>query len=68
MPMTAKDQKETFNALIEETLGETCDYQLVRNIHEHLTDMLEEKADENFVEKLELWDSIGTDEEEHDIY
>ena len=46
MPMTAKDQKETFNALIEETLGETCDYQLVRNIHEHLTDMLEEKADD----------------------
>ncbi len=46
MPMTAKDQKETFNTLIEETLGETCDYHLVRSIHEHLTDMLEEKGDD----------------------
>ncbi|MEA6053048.1 hypothetical protein ONJ65_23570, partial [Salmonella enterica subsp. enterica serovar Montevideo] len=26
------------------------------------------EIDENFVEKLELWDSIGTDEEEYDIY
>ena len=26
------------------------------------------EIEENFVEKLELWDSIGTDEEEYDIY
>lgn len=46
MPMTAGDQKETFNTLVEETLGETCDYQLVKNIHEQLTAMIEEKKDE----------------------
>ena len=46
MPMTAGDQKEAFNTLVEETLGETCDYQLVKNIHEQLTAMIEEKKDE----------------------
>ena len=44
--MTAGDQKEAFNTLVEETLGETCDYQLVKNIHEQLTAMIEEKKDE----------------------
>lgn len=46
MPMTAGDQKETFNLLVEETLGETCDYDLVKNIHEQLTAMIEEKKDD----------------------
>ncbi len=46
MPMTAGDQKETFHMLIEETLGETCDYTLVKNIHEQLTAMIEEKKDD----------------------
>ncbi|MCI8951511.1 MAG: DUF4317 domain-containing protein [Lachnospiraceae bacterium] len=46
IPMTAGDQKETFHTLIEETLGETCDYALVKNIHEQLTAMIEEKKDD----------------------
>lgn len=46
MPMSAGDQKETFNQLVEETLGETCDYALVKNIHEQLTAMIEEKKDD----------------------
>ena len=36
MPMSAGGQKETFNAIIEETLGEDCAYEVVRNIHEKL--------------------------------
>ena len=74
MPMTAKDQKETFNALIEETLGETCDYQLVRNIHEHLTDMLEEKADDPeplLLDKQQvrrLLEESGADEEKMEAF
>lgn len=46
MPMSADDQKETFQAIIQETLGEDCDYNVVRNIHDNLNDMIEEKKDE----------------------
>ena len=42
VPLTAKDQKTTFQSVISETLGEDCDYEVVRNIHENLNEMLEE--------------------------
>ena len=45
IPLTAESQKETFNYLIEDTLGEDCDYEVVKNIHEHLTEMVEETKD-----------------------
>ena len=46
IPMSAKNQKETFQAIVEETLGENCDFETVKNIHESLNEMLEEKADD----------------------
>lgn len=45
IPMSAKTQKETFQAIVEETLGENCDFEAVMSIHESLNDMLEEGAD-----------------------
>lgn len=42
LPLTAGSQKETFQALIEETLGEEADYEVVKSIHENLTEMIEE--------------------------
>lgn len=45
-PMSAGGQKETFQALVEETLGEECEYEVVKNIHEKLNEMIEEKKDE----------------------
>ena len=42
LPMSAGSQKETFQALIEETLGEEAEYEIVKNIHENLTEMIEE--------------------------
>lgn len=45
VPLTAGNQKETFNTLIEETLGEDCSYEVVRNIHENLNEMIEEQKD-----------------------
>lgn len=45
-PLSAGDQKDTFNAMIEETLGEDCDYEAVRNIHEKLQELVEERKDE----------------------
>ena len=52
IPLTAKDQKYTFQAVISDTLGDTCDYEIVRNIHDNLNEMIEE-AKEN-PEPLEL--------------
>lgn len=42
LPLTAGSQRETFQALIEETLGEEAEYEVVKNIHENLTEMIEE--------------------------
>lgn len=46
LPLSAGGQKETFQALIEETLGETCDIEVVKNIHGKLTEMVEEHKEE----------------------
>ncbi|MCM1091494.1 MAG: DUF4317 domain-containing protein [Muribaculum sp.] len=45
-PMSAGAQKETFQTLIEETLGETCELEMVKNIHEKLQEMVEEHKEE----------------------
>lgn len=52
IPLDADTQKETFNGLITDTLGEECDYNLVKNIHEILNEKLEEFKDSP--EPLEL--------------
>ena len=46
LPLSAGGQKETFQALIEETLGETCDIETVKTIHEKLTELAEEHKEE----------------------
>jgi len=45
IPLSAKSQKETFRSIVEETLGENCDFENVKNIHESLNEMLEEHRD-----------------------
>ena len=46
MPMSANTQKETFQMLIEDTLGEDGDYEIIRNIHDTLNEMIEEHKEE----------------------
>ena len=46
MPMSANTQKETFQMLIEDTLGEDGDYETLRNIPDTLNDMIEEHKEE----------------------
>ena len=50
--MSADSQKETFQVLLEDTLGDEGDYETVRNIHETINEMIEEHKDEP--EPLEL--------------
>lgn len=52
MPMSADTQKEAFQLLIEDTLGEDGNYEIIRNIHDTLNDMIAEHKEEP--EPLEL--------------
>ncbi len=42
LPLSAASQKETFHSLIEETLGDDAEYEVVKSIHENLTEMIDE--------------------------
>ena len=42
LPLSAGTQKEDFQALIEEKLGDEVEKEVVKNIHENLTEMIEE--------------------------
>lgn len=46
LPLSAGGQKETFHTLIEETLGETCDIEVVKNIHEKINEMVQEHKED----------------------
>ena len=46
LPLSAGGQKETFQNIVEETLGDACDYEVLKNIHERLHEMIEEKKEE----------------------
>lgn len=45
-PLSAKGQKESFQMLIEDTLGEDCAYDTVVSIHEKLNEWVESQKDE----------------------
>ena len=46
LPLPAGSQKESFHALIEETLAETCSIEAVINIHERLNEIIEEHKED----------------------
>ena len=46
LPLSAGNQKETFQALVEETLGSDCEFETVKNIHDKLSELAEEHKDE----------------------
>lgn len=46
IPLSARDQKETFNTIVEETLGADCDYEAVKTIHTKLAEMTEERSED----------------------
>ena len=46
LPLPARSQKETFNNILEESLGLDCDYEVVKTIHENLNQMLAETSEE----------------------
>ncbi len=54
VPLSAGVQKEAFQTLIKETLGEACEYEIVKNIHEKLSEIIEEHKIQEIAEPLTL--------------
>lgn len=52
IPLSAENQKVTFNEILSEILGEECNFEMVRCIHDNLQEMIEENKEEP--EPLEL--------------
>lgn len=46
VPMPAGDQKSTFQYLVSDTLGDSCNFDTVKTLHDNLTEMIEEYKDE----------------------
>lgn len=46
LPLTSKGQKEAFQSIIEETLGDNCDFESVKAIHINLQEIIEEHKEE----------------------
>ncbi len=51
-PISAPEQKDIFEAVVQNTIGEDADYDIMRNIHDNLNDMIEDH--EGDPEPLEL--------------
>ena len=68
-PLSAGGQRDSFNALVEDTLGEDCAYDTVINIHERLTELVEAQKDEpepvvlTKSEVKRLFEDCGVEEE-----
>ena len=62
VPLPAKQQKETFTSLVSEALGEEADLEVVKNIHENLEQIIEEKKQESpapvMLDKSEMKDLL----------
>lgn len=56
IPQTAGSQKDNFRMVLEDTLGEHCDYEVVKNVHENLNQILEENKDNPDPVELEQTD------------
>ncbi len=54
IPMPAATQKEGFNELITETLGDSCDYETICNIHENINEIIEEQKELKISEPVVL--------------
>lgn len=46
IPMSAKDQAQTFQGIVEEVMGDNCGFDAVKNIHDSLHELLEETKNE----------------------
>lgn len=73
-PLSAGGQRDSFNALVEETLGEDCAYDTVMNIHEKLNEWVESQKDSpepavlTKPEVKRLFEECGVEEEKMETF
>ncbi|MCR5720469.1 MAG: DUF4317 domain-containing protein [Lachnospiraceae bacterium] len=46
LPLTASEQKESFNEVIEETFEDTCSFRTIKNIHEKMNEIIDDHVDD----------------------
>ena len=65
LPMPADQQKEVFQAILQETLEDECSYEVLQAVHEQVMEKLEEQKQEKNAEPLKLtkYDVIDVMEE-----
>lgn len=69
IPMPANTQKETFQTIVAETLGDSCDYNTIKTVHENLNELIEEKKgmpNAGIIDKKEvrqIFERSGVDDE-----
>lgn len=74
IPATAKSQKEIFDTVVAETLGEACEYEVLRSIHENLCEMVEEHKEApeplelSKIDVKKLLEKSGADEEKMKVF
>lgn len=54
LPMSATEQKDSFDACLKETLAEECDFEVVRSVHDQISEMVQEHKDQKQEEPLKL--------------
>ena len=73
-PLSAGGQRDSFNALVEETLGEDCAYDTVMNIHEKLNEWVASQKDSpepavlTKPEVKRLFEECGVEEEKMETF
>ncbi len=73
-PLTAGCQKENFQSLITESLGEECEFDLVRTIHEKVNEIVETNKDEpepvifDKAEVVKVLEKSGVTEEKRRLF
>ena len=57
-PISFRSQKEAFQEILSDTLGDSCDYTIVRQIHETLTELAEEDMEPLALTKPQVRDLL----------
>lgn len=54
LPMSAAEQKDSFDNCLKETLADECDFEVVKSVHDQIAEMVQEHKDNKDDEPLRL--------------
>ncbi|MBR1617576.1 DUF4317 family protein, partial [bacterium] len=65
-PISAPEQKDIFDAVVQNTIGEDADYDIMKNIHDNLNDMIEDKRNQIVQDYLKKQAEITAQQQHQD--